>query len=81
MAPGRLRGSGITTTKNSTNEASMLLKTINGCGNEAKKYMETNELYENSENKANKLLKTNDITRRETANYASFAHTLAPIGR
>ena len=38
-------------TKNSTNEASMLLKTRNGCWNEAKKYLETKELYENTETK------------------------------
>jgi hypothetical protein len=40
----------------------MLLKTMNGCGNEAKKYMEAKELYENTGYEAKKLLKTNDIT-------------------
>jgi hypothetical protein len=40
----------------------MFLKTNGALGNEAKKYMETKELYENTGNKANKLLKTNDIT-------------------
>ena len=56
------RGSGFANTKNSTTEASMLLKTMNGCGNEAKKYMEAKELYENTGYEAKKLLKTNDIT-------------------
>jgi hypothetical protein len=51
------------------------------CANEAKKYMETKELHENTGNEAKKLLKTNDITPSKTANYASFAHKLAPIGR
>jgi hypothetical protein len=46
--PGHSRGSGFKKTKNSTTEASMLLKTMNGSGNEANKYMETNELYENT---------------------------------
>jgi hypothetical protein len=62
MVLGRSRGSGFTTTKNNTTEASMLLKTMKCCGNEAKKYMETRELYENTGYEAKKLLKTNDIT-------------------
>ena len=48
--------------KNSTTEATKLLKKWNGCGNEAKKYMETKELYENTGHEAKKWLKTNDIT-------------------
>jgi hypothetical protein len=60
--PEALEREGFAKTKNSTNEASMFLKTNGALGNEAKKYMETKELYENTGNKANKLLKTNDIT-------------------
>jgi hypothetical protein len=33
--------------------------TLKGCGNEAKKYMKTQELNEKKLNKAKKLLKTN----------------------
>jgi hypothetical protein len=43
---GHLRESGFNKIKNSTNEASMLLKVLKGFGNEAKKYLETKELYE-----------------------------------
>ena len=73
--------SGFTNTKNSTNEASMLLKTLKAYGNEAKKYLKTKELNENNVNKAKKLLKTSDIALPMTANYVSFAHKLAPILR
>ena len=45
--PGRSRGSGFINIKNITNEPSMLLKALNGLGNEAKKYLKTNELYDN----------------------------------
>ena len=67
--------------KNSTNEASILLKTNCAVGNEAKKYLKTKELNENIENEADKSLKTSDIALSRTANYASFAHKSAPIGR
>jgi hypothetical protein len=77
MVPGHSRGSSFTKTKNSTTEASMLLKTMNGCGNEAKKYMETKELYENIGNEAKKLLKTSDITLSKIANYARFTRKSA----
>jgi hypothetical protein len=79
MVRGHSRESGFKKTKNSTNEASMLLKTLNGCGNEAKKYMETKELYENTRNEAKKLLKTKHITFLSGANDARFAHQLAQI--
>ena len=46
MVVGHLRESGFNKIKNSTNEASMLLKALKGCGNEAKKYLETKELNE-----------------------------------
>jgi hypothetical protein len=62
MVLGYSRESGFNKTKNSTNEASKLLKTWKCCGNEAKKYMETKELYENTGHEAKKWLKTNDIT-------------------
>jgi len=50
------------------------------CGNEAKKYMQIKELFENTGNEAKKLLKTNHIPIPKTANYESLAHGLAPIG-
>jgi hypothetical protein len=76
---GYSRESGSKKTKNSTNEASMLLKARNGYGNEAKKYLETKELYQNIRNEAKKLLKTNDITRAKTGELERPARQLAPI--
>jgi len=49
------------------------------CGNEAKKYMETKELYQNIGNEAKKLLKTEHIALLNGANYARFARQLAQI--
>ena len=80
MVPGHSRESGLKKTKNNTIEASKLLKTRNGFGNEAKKYLETKGLYENTEMEASKLLKTNYITLSKTASYAHLAHQLAQIG-
>jgi hypothetical protein len=68
MALGHSRESGFKETKNSTNEASMLLKTQNGRGHEAKKSMETDELCENIGNEAENWLKTKHITFLSGAN-------------
>jgi hypothetical protein len=47
------------------------------CGNEAKKYMETKELYEITRNEAKKWLKTKHITFLSGANHVRFARKLA----
>ena len=65
--------------KNSTNEASKLLKILNCCGNEAKKYMKRQELYKITVLEAKKLLKTNYITLEKPTNYASLPHQLAQV--
>ena len=65
--------------KNSTIEASKLLKTRNGSGNEAKKYMEIKELYENTGSEAYKLLQTHDITLSKSITYAFLSCKLAQI--
>jgi len=78
-SPGTGENGGRKETKNSTNEASKLLKTRNCGRNEAKKYMETKELYENTGKYPEKLLKTKHITSLSGVSYARFAHQLAPI--
>jgi hypothetical protein len=77
--PGAFEREWLQKNKNSTNEASMLLKANVAIGNEAKKYIETKELYENIGNEAKKWLKTKHITSLSGANYARFAHQLAQI--
>jgi hypothetical protein len=79
MARGHSRENGFKKTKNSTNEASMLLKAHNGGGNEAKKYMETNELCENIVKEAEKLLKTGHIAILTGAKYVRLSPKSAQI--
>lgn len=79
MVLGHPRESGFTKTKNSTNEASMLLKTRDRSRNEAKKLLEINELFKIAGNEAKKLLKTNHITLLSGADYARLARKLAQI--
>jgi hypothetical protein len=67
--------------KNNTIEASMLLKALSGCRNEAKKYLKQKELYENIGNEAKKWLKTNNISLFSRADYVRFACDLAQIAR
>ena len=78
-SPGTGENRGPTKTKNSTNEASKLLKILRCCRNEAKKYLETKELYEDTGKYTQKLLKQKHIASLSVANYARFAHQLAPI--
>jgi len=61
MVLGHAGERGFRNTKNNTNEASMFLKIMKCLGNEAKKYMKTHELYQNTGNEAKNLLKTNHI--------------------
>jgi hypothetical protein len=74
---GHSRESGFGKIKNSTNEASTLVKTLKGCWNEAKKCLETKELYGNIGSKAKKWLIKKHITLLGGANYARSAHQLA----
>jgi hypothetical protein len=78
-SPGTGENRGTKKTKNNTNEASKLLKTLKCCRNEAKKYMKTRELFKNSGNEAKKWLKTKHIAIFGDANYARFVHQLAQI--
>jgi hypothetical protein len=75
--PGAIEREWLQKNKNTTNEASMLLKTNWAIGNEAKKYKETKELYEITRNEAKKWLKTKHITFLSSANCARFARESA----
>jgi hypothetical protein len=55
----------------------MLLKALNGCWNEAKKYLKPKELSEISGYEAKKWLKTKHIDLLASENYARLAHRLA----
>ncbi len=66
-------------TKNSTNEASMLLETKWRCWNEAKKYLKTSELLKKGARKAEKLLKTSHIALLNAGDSESFARQLTAI--
>jgi len=79
MVPGRSRECGLINTKNSTNEASMLLKALNGCWNEAKKYLKLKELSEIIGYEAKKWLKTKHIDLLTSENCARLAHQLAQV--
>jgi hypothetical protein len=78
-SPGTRENRGPEETKNSTNEASKLMKKRIGGGNEAKKYTETKELYKNIGKEAKKLLKTKHIALSSGAAYARVARKLIQI--